>query len=87
MACYMEGRYKGHLNDIPPSEFAIERHIRLPKYMADGVYIIDMALYEPNCQVFFKAPNCQTIRVEGFYDQFAHPINLSRDGFWGLESV
>ena len=87
MACFVEGRYKGHLNDIQPGEFAIERHIRLPKYMADGVYIIDMALYEPNCQVFFKAPNCQNIHIEGFYDQYAHPINLSRDGFLGLESV
>ena len=42
MACFMEGRYKGHLYDILPGEFAISRHIRLPKYMADGVYTIDM---------------------------------------------
>ena len=87
MACYMEGRYKGHLYDIQPGVFTIERHICLPKYMADDVYTIDMALYEPNCQVFFKAPNCQTIHIEGYYEQFAHPINISRDGFIGLESV
>lgn len=87
MACYMEGRYKGHLYDIQPGDFTINRHIRLPKYMADGVYIIDMALYEPNCQVFFKAPNCQTMHIEGFYDQYGHPIKLSRDGLIGLESV
>lgn len=87
MACYMEGRYKGNLYDIQPGEFTINRHIRLPQYLADGVYTIDMALYEPNFQVFLKVPNCQTIHIEGFYDQFAHPINLSRDGFIGLESV
>ena len=87
MACYMEGRYKGHLYDILPGDFTINSHIRLPKYMADGVYTIDMALYEPNCQVFLKAPNCQTIYIEGFFDQYAHSINLSRDGFIGLESV
>ena len=87
MACFMEGRYKGHLYDIPPSEFAIERHIRLPKYMADGVYTIDMFLCEPNRQHFFQAPNCQTIRIEGFYDQYAHPIKLSKEGFIGLKSV
>ena len=87
LACFMEGRYKGHLYDIQPGDFTINRHIRLPKYMADGVYIIDMALYEPNCQVFFKAPNCQTMHIEGFYDQYGHPIKLSRDGLIGLESV
>jgi lipopolysaccharide transport system ATP-binding protein len=87
MACYMEGRYKGHLYDIQPGDFTINRHIRLPKYMADGAYTIDMALYEPNCQVFFKAPNCQTMHIEGFYDQYGHPIKMSRDGLIGLESV
>ena len=87
MACYMEGRYKGHLYDIQPGDFTIDRHIRLPKYMADGVYTLDMALYEPNCQVFLKSSNCQTIHIEGFYDQYGHPINLSRDGLIGLESV
>ena len=87
MACYMEGRYKGHLYDILPGEFAISRHIRLPKYMADGVYTIDMFLCEPNRQHFFQAPNCQTIRIEGFYDQYAHPIKLSKEGFIGLKSV
>lgn len=87
MACFMEGRYKGLLYDIQPGEFTIGRHIRLPKYMADGVYTIDISLYEPNRQVFLKAPDCQVIYIEGFYDQYAHPINLSRDGFIGLESL
>ena len=87
LACFMEGRYKGHLYDILPGEFAISRHIRLPKYMADGVYTIDMSLCEPNRQHFFQAPNCQTIRIEGFYDQYAHPIKLSKEGFIGLKSV
>ena len=87
MACFMEGRYKGHLYDILSGEFAISRHIRLPKYMADGVYTIDMFLCEPNRQHFFQAPNCQTIRIEGFYDQYAHPIKLSKEGFIGLKSV
>lgn len=87
MACFREGRYKGILYDIKPGEFTINRHICLPKYMANGVYTIDISLYEPNCQGFFKAPNCQTVYVDGFYDQYAHPINLSIDGFVGLESV
>ena len=88
MACFMEGRYKGILYDIKPGIFTINRHIRLPKYLADGDYTIDISLYGPNyCQGFLKAPNCQTIHIEGFYDQYTHPIKLSIDGFIGLESV
>ena len=87
MACFIEGRYKGSLYDIQPGEFTIDRHIRLPQYLADGVYTIDMFLCEPHRQHFFQAPNCQTIRIEGFYDQYAHPIKLSKEGFIGLKSV
>ncbi len=87
MACFAEGLYKGHLYDIRPGEFTINHHIRLPKYLADGEYAIDLFLIEPNCQVFFKAPYCQTMHIEGFYDQYSHPIKLSRDGFMGLESL
>ena len=87
MACFIEGRYKGHLYDIQPGEFAIDRHICLPKYLADGIYTIDISLCEPHRQHFFQAPNCQIIRIEGFYDLYAHPVKLSKEGFIGLESV
>ena len=87
MACFIEGRYKGYLYDIQPGDFTINRHIRLPKYMADGVYNIDLYLHEPCRQDFFQAPNCQSIHIEGFYDQYAHSINISHDGFIGLESI
>ena len=87
MACFMEGRYKGHLYDIQPGDFTIECHIRLPKYIAGGIYDIDLFLHEPRRQDYFQAPNCQVIHVEGFYNQYALPINLSKEGFIGLESV
>lgn len=87
MACFIEGRYKGLLYDIQPGEFTFSRHIRLPKYLADGVYNIDLYLHEPCRQDFFQAPNCQIIHIEGFFDQYAHPISISNDGFIGLESV
>ena len=86
MACFNEGRYKGHIFNIQPGEFTISRHIRLPRYMADGYYQIDLYLHEPNVQGFFQARNCQKLRVEGFYDQLARPLDL-KDGFIGLEST
>ena len=87
LACFMEGRYKGHLYDIQPGDFTIECHIRLPKFLADGNYLIDINLHEPNVQNFFYAKNCMILHIEGFYNKFAKPIVLSSEGFIGLESV
>ena len=87
MASFVEGRYKGRLCDIKPGNFTLNRHIRLPKYIANGNYIIDLYLHEPLVQDFFQAKCCQTIRIEGFYDKFAHPLIVANDGFLGLESV
>ena len=87
LASFAEGRYKGRLSEIRPGDFTIERHIALPKYMADGDYVIDLFLHEPWVQDFFGAVSCQTLHVEGFHDQYAKSLNLSTDGFIGLESI
>ena len=87
MAGFVEGCYTGKLSNIEPGDFSFERHIRLPRYMADGDYLIDIYLHEPYIQNFFIAQNCQTIHVEGFYDQYARTLTLSTEGFIGLESV
>lgn len=87
LAGFIEGSYTGHLCDVQPGTFTFERHIRLPKYMANGNYLIDLCLHEPYRQDFFQAPNCMTLHIEGFYEQYAKPIILSSEGFIGLESV
>lgn len=87
MACFEEGCYTGRLCDIQPGEFTFDRHIRLPKYMANGDYIIALYLHEPYRQDFFQAPNCQSMHIEGFHKPYAHTIGLPAEGFIGLESV
>ena len=87
LAGFVEACYTGRLCDIQPGEFTFDRHIRLPKYLADGDYLIDIYLHEPYRQNFFEAHNCQTLHVEGFYDQYARTLTLSSEGFIGLESV
>ena len=87
LAGFVEGAYTGRLCDVQPGEFTFERHIRLPKYLANGDYLIDLYLHEPYRQDFFEAQNCMTLRIEGFYEQYAKPIVLSSEGFIGLESV
>ena len=86
MASLIEGRYTGKLYDIERGEFTVQKHIRLPKYIADGNYLIDINLHEPYVQNFFYAQNCMTLHIEGFYNQFAKPIDLSTEGLIGLES-
>ena len=87
MASLIESRYKAHVYNVERGEFTIQKHIRLPKYLADGDYIIDLYLHEPYVQDFFQARNCMTLHIEGFYDQYARPMVLTREGFIGLESV
>ena len=87
LAGFVEGAYTGRLCDVQPGEFTFERHIRLPKYLANGDYLIDLYLHEPYRQDFFEAHNCMILRIEGFYEQYAKPIVLSSEGFIGLESV
>ena len=87
LAGFVEGSYTGRLCEIQPGEFTMERHIRLPRYLANGDYLIDLYLHEPYRQDFFKAKNCQSLHVEGFFDQYAKTLILSSEGFIGLESV
>ena len=86
LATLAEGRYKGSLYRIEPGSFEIRKHIRLPKYIAEGDYKADLCLLRPKTENYFVATNCAFIRFEGYYDQFANPLYLSREGFCGLES-
>ena len=87
LAGYVPGCYTGELYNIQPGEFTIERHIRLPRYMSDGDYLIELYLHEPCRQDFFEAPDCMRMHIEGFYEPYAHSLSLSCEGFIGLESV
>jgi len=54
--------------------------------MANGDYILDLDLHQPTFQDYFQARHCQTLHIEGFYDQYSLPLYLSYEGFIGLES-
>ena len=86
MAALVEGRYKGQYFDIVPGEFVFRKRIRLPRYMADGDYLVDLVLNQPMIQDYFIANNCACIHIEGFYDQYANSLYLSKEGLIGLES-
>ena len=87
LATLIEGRYKGKLFDIQPGYFEITKHILLPKYMADGDFLLDLYLIQPGYHDFFHALGCCTLHIEGFYDEFANPMVSRLEGLVGLESV
>lgn len=45
------------------------------------------SLLEPYSQDFFLAPDCQNLRIEGFYEPFSRSLVLPNEGFIGLEST
>ena len=87
MASLIEGRNKGYHFDVHPGEFVFRKRISLPRYLANGDYLVDLYFVQPMIPDYFFAPSCLTLHVEGFYDQFGDPLNLSNEGFIGLESV
>ena len=72
---------------MEPGPFEIVKRIRLPKYIADGEYLIDLDLHQPMVQDFFCAPGCMILHIGGYYEQFARSLRLNEGGFIGLESV
>ena len=86
LATLNEALYSGRLLDIAPGSFEIHKHIRLPKYMANGEYLVDLLLYQPSVMDYLKVRNGLCVRIEGFFDSFARPLDLKIDGFLGLES-
>ena len=86
MASLNEALYTGRLLTVEPGPFEIHKRVRLPKYIADGDYLVDLLLYQPLVQDYLKVRNCICLRIEGYYDPYARPLDLKVDGFIGLES-
>ena len=86
MASLNEGRYTGQLYNLSPGSFSIVKNIHLPNIMADGDYLVDLELHQPDVQLFFRTNNCISLHIEGFYHQHAQSLILSKGGFIGLES-
>jgi hypothetical protein len=81
------GCWKVYLVTIKPGEFTIERHIALPRYLADGDYTLDFILNDSGVQSYILAWGCQNLHIEGFHDQCAHNLRLDKEGFIELESA
>ena len=86
MAGLVEGRYKGISTKISEGDFTIRKKIKLPRFVSNGDYYMDLYLHQPLIQDFFYAPHCADLHFEGNFEGFGKPLIGRTDGFLGLET-
>lgn len=87
MANLAEGHYKGNITHIDSGHFSLRRKVKLPKYINAGDYLIDINLHQPNICYNMQCPNCIKLHIDGNYDGYGKPVQLSEGGFVSLETV
>ena len=87
LASLAEGHYRNLTHSFQPGTFRIQKQILLPKYLAEGDYILDIVLHQPNVCLYMQALSCGVIHVEGNHDIWGDALISSRDGFFGLRST
>ena len=87
MAALAEAHCKGIIENIPKGEFTISKSIKLPLLLSNGDYIIDIYLHHPMVEWFVKAPHCAEIHIDGYQEGYGRPLQLSSEGFIGLETI
>ena len=86
LATLAEGHYKNSTQDFNTGDFAIKKEFSLPKYLSQGLCIVDIYLHKPNVMYYMEAPNCATIDINGNCERFGQALLLNRDGFFGFET-
>lgn len=84
MASLAEGHYRHLTHTFQPGRFRLHKRIFLPEYLAEGNYIMDIVLHQPNVCLYMQALSCALIHVEGGRDPFGDCLLTERDGFFGL---
>ena len=87
MAALAEGHTLGRMEKIERGHFRIERSIRLPKFLSDGDFVVDLYLHHPMIEYQMQAPSCAKIHSEGYRDNFGRALKLREEGFCGLETI
>lgn len=87
MATLAEGHTRGRIEKVGRGKFRIERRIRLPKFLSEGEYIVDLHMHHPMVEYQMQAPGCARIVAEGYHSGFGRALRLKEEGFCGLESA
>lgn len=82
---YAEGRCTGILEHFD-GDFSYVRNICLPKYMAQGDYMIDICLHKPSVLDYFYAKDCAIVHVQHSDRINGLPLKLNYEGAFSLVS-
>ena len=84
--CFAEGRCTGVLEHLE-GKFLYSRKISLPRYMAQGDYIIDISMHKPSTMDYFNVRDCAVVHVQSSDCINGRPLKLSKEGAFGLISL
>ena len=87
MAALAEGHTLGRMEKIERGHFRIERRIRLPKFLSEGDFVVDLNLHHPMVEYQMRAPSCAELHSEGYHNEFGCPLRLSSEGLMSFERL
>lgn len=83
--CYAEGRCTGALEHLE-GDFCYVKKICLPKYLAQGDYVIDIGMHKPSVIDYFYAKDCAVVHVLNSNEIRGIPLKLGCEGAFSLVS-
>ena len=86
VASLIEGRYRDKTIIIEPGFFEIKKRIKIPRFVSEGNYYMDLYMHRPLVKDYFRAQNCVMIHFDGNFEGMGRPLVGSKDGFLGLET-
>ncbi|MCQ2244971.1 MAG: ABC transporter ATP-binding protein [Bacteroidaceae bacterium] len=82
---FAEGRCTGEL-ELLEGNFSYVRDICLPKFRAQGDYMIDICLHKPSVLDYFYAKDCAVVHVQNSDSINGLPLKLNNEGAFSLIS-
>ncbi len=82
---FAEERCTGILEHLE-GEFSYKRNIRLPQYMAQGDYMIDICMHKPSVLDYFYAKDCTIVHVQSSDNINGLPLKLNYEGAFSMVS-
>ena len=86
LAMLNNGHFTGELDYIDKGHFVIKKRVRLPKYLCKGNCWVDIAMHQPGLTMFFFAPKCVKMNIEGNMGKYGKALDLRHNGLLGLDT-